>query len=145
SDKGSVVAFAFHPGGKHLAVASVDQLWWHTLGGKAVSLADLQLAPRLWRNTAALVFEDDAKVLRLTAPPVSGRGKATVVRWRVEVGEKGATATEVSREEKDVPAGVREVTAASADGARKATATGQVVTVMDAKTGQRLKEFRPGK
>ncbi|HYH63782.1 MAG TPA: hypothetical protein VD866_03695 [Urbifossiella sp.] len=145
SDKGSVVAFAFHPGGKHVAVASVDQLWWHTLGGNAVPLADLKLAPMPWRNTAALVIEDDAKVLRLTTPPVSGRGKATVVRWRVEVAEKGATYTEMSREEKDVPPWEREVTAVSPDGAMKASATGVGVTVVDAKTGQKLKEFRPGK
>ncbi len=146
TDKGSVAAFAFHPDGKALAVVSVDQLWWHTLGGGSRAVADLKLAPApRWPGAARLAFDDGGKLLRLTTPPASGRGKATVVRWRVEVGEKGATATEVSREEKDVPAGEREVTAVGPDGATKATATGTGVTLVDAKTGQKLKEFRPGK
>ena len=144
SDKGTVLAFAFHPAGKHLAVASADQLWWQPLGAQAQPVADLRLAPAGWRDSARLSFHDGGKVLRVTAPAGGGRGKTTVVSWQVEVGEKAAF-TEVGREEKDGPAGEPAVAAVSPDGTTKATTAGQVVTLADAKTGQVLKELRPGK
>ncbi len=138
SDKGTVVAFAFHPGGKHLAVASADQLWWHTIGGKTRPVADLQLTPSWWRDAPRLTFDDDGRVLRLTGPVGDGR-KTALVRWRVEAGDE-ARLTEVGREVAvDEPVGKRAVTAVSPDGATKAHAAGAGVTLVDAKTGRVLR------
>jgi hypothetical protein len=145
SDKGSVVAFAFHPGGKHLAVASVDQLWWHPLGDPARPAADLQVAQSWWGDAPVLTFDDGGRVLRLTGPVGDGR-KTAVVRWQVEVGDAGARLTEVGREVAlGEPAGKSVVVVDSPDGATRATSAGQAVTVADAKTGRVLRELRPGK
>jgi hypothetical protein len=145
ADKGTVVAFAFHPGGKDLAVASTDQLWWHPLGGKARPVADLLLARSWWGDAHRLTFDDGGKVLRLTGPVGDGRRTASVT-WKVEKGDAGATFTEVGREE-----ALREltgkvvVTAVSPDGVTKATAAGMGVTLADAKTGKVVRVLQPGK
>jgi hypothetical protein len=150
SDKGAVVTFAFHPSGKFLAVASVDQLWLHQLGGKAVPAADLKLAPATgWQGAAQLAFVDGGRLLRLAGPVAGGQGRMMILSWRVEAGEKDVLLTEVGRE--NTAAGKvelavrREVEVVSPDGATKAIGSGLGVTVVDAKTGMKLKEFRPGK
>lgn len=144
ADKGSVVTFAFHPGGKYLAVASVDQLWRQPLSGKAEPVADLKLTPAWWGTMPRLAFHDGGKLLRLSAASADGRRTLTAIGWRVEAGETSVTFTEVSRETlKDEPAGMREVTLVSPDGATKATASGATVTLEDARTGKALRELRP--
>ncbi|HEX4607415.1 MAG TPA: hypothetical protein VH092_04340 [Urbifossiella sp.] len=144
SDKGSVMAFAFHPGAGRLTVASADQLWWLPVGGKGEPVDELQLAAAWGRDTTRMAFDFGGRQLRLVGPMGGGQGRMTAVAWKVEVPDGKVVVTQVSRElVKDEPVGKRVVTAVSPDEAMKATVSGEVVTVEDAKTGRKLRELRP--
>jgi hypothetical protein len=136
SDNGSVVAFAIHPRGKSLAIASTDQVWWQSFDGKPHKL---RLAPDGWETK--LTFLEDGKLLRLVGRLGDGRGKRTSITWRIEPGDMETVFKEVSREEqKEGQAG--EVSAMSPDATRKAVVAGSVVKLLDAKTGEMLKELK---
>jgi hypothetical protein len=139
TDEGAVTAFAFHPGGKHLAVVSVDQVWWLHLDGEQRPVADLKFYR--WQDAPRIAFLEDGKKLRVTGRLGAGQGKLTAVTWAVDA--KGPPFVEVGREElKDGKEEKAEVTALSLDGATRATAAGGTIRLTDARTGALLKELK---
>jgi WD40 repeat protein len=138
SDEGSVTAFAFHPGGKHLAVVTVDQVWWLPLDGEPRPVAALKSTR--WQEAPRVAFPEDGKKLRVTGKFGEGRGKLTAVTWAV--GAKGPPFAEVGREE--VPEGKAEVTATSPDGLNTAVASGGTIRLTNARTGMVLRELKSG-
>lgn len=153
SAAGSVVAFAFHPDGKHVAVASQGGVWWQPLGEDAQPqrVATLRLSPSARAVAPSLTFGEQGTVLAFQGTRVSGtKEMVAAISWRVERSPKG-TSFKLRREERPVrredvgkPPAAAGLAVRSPDGTQRAAATADgTIRVTDAQTGKLIRELRP--
>jgi hypothetical protein len=154
---GSVITFALHPDGKHVAVVSQDFLWWQALDGAARPkvIAPLHVQHHYLNRSGVphLTFKDNGTTLEFKGLFREGAkkpGQYLAITWRVdpanrdmpckEVGRRNLTADEINP---PVTKRGKSWTVTSPDGTQRAvaTATGQV-EIRDARTGQVLKQWQ---